>query len=229
MIKSAALALLIGFAVSGLSATASAKTLTTTVRVTAGHPSVVLGPLVHKTKCPAWPSGTGLLSDGDFSEAKYPGSSYTTLYYRHGVPGWFGETANLCGSEFQTPYGVCSIDVGGGASGGQIIHHFPRPQDHATYTLTFLLSGNGACGPTVKALDLLVWGRHGGFEQTFTWDTSNGNDAQHGAFGMESWQFTIIKEPQLALYARTSDDCGPVVAAFSLTQNPSKGIRGVRL
>src|ERR1700722_19855666 len=66
--------------------------------------------------CPAWPAGSGLLADGDFSGAPYPGPSWITLKKGERIgPRWkvVRNTIDFVGGYFATPSGVCSIDLDG--------------------------------------------------------------------------------------------------------------------
>jgi Protein of unknown function (DUF642) len=84
------------------------------------------------------------------------------------------------------------------------------------YTVTFLFSGNGKAGPTVKVMEVSA------AEQTqqFTWDTSNNNNAQNGDYQIESWTF-MANGPKARLSFRSLDPkkspSGPVIAAISVT------------
>jgi len=177
-------------------------------------------------KCPRWSGGSGMLHDGDFSEAPYPGSSWIT--YGRGVkfaPRWTvrRRTIDFVGGYFAPPQGVCSIDLDGDFALGSIgkIAHEPFDTVEGTrYTVTFLFSGNGFSAPTVKTMVV----RAAGQSQIFTWNVSNGNDAQNGDFQTESWTFTALG-PKTRLEFASHDParscCGPVIAAIAVELAPS--------
>jgi choice-of-anchor C domain-containing protein len=171
--------------------------------------------------CPAYPGGTGLLVDGDFSQATDPGSSLPTFKNGHTfAPDWvvFHKNINLYGSTAWNPQtGFCSVDVDGQKPGG-IEHSAFATTTGATYTVSFLLSGNGACGPTVKQMLIGAAGQ----SQQFTWDISNSNDAQHNQWAPESWSFQANSSSAVLTFLSQDpkrNACGPVVAAISVTQN----------
>jgi hypothetical protein len=81
----------------------------------------------------------------------------------------------------------------------------------AAYIVTFLLSGNGHCAPTIKTVNVSADGQ---FTQ-FTWNISNNNDAQHGQYQQEQWQFTATHSTTRLTF--NSQDpkrsgCGAVIA-----------------
>ena len=89
---------------------------------------------------------------------------------------------------------------------------------NAAYTVSFLLSGDNQCPPTIKTVQVEAAGQ----SQTFTWDVSNGNDAEHGVFGAETFAFTgssATTTLQFSSLRSKRSGCGPVVAAISVTQN----------
>jgi Protein of unknown function (DUF642) len=179
-----------------------------------------------KTFCPTSPNGSGLLEDGDFSQARYPGPNW--IVFGKGqkfAPRWkvAKETVDFVGGYFLTPNGVCSVDLDGDATNpmgsiGSIAHSPFATVSGLAYTATFLFSGNGFNAPTVKTMVVSAAGQ----SQQFTWDTSSGNDAEHGVFQIESWSFTAVG-PTTKLKFTSLDPkkscCGPVVAAISVTQN----------
>jgi hypothetical protein len=174
--------------------------------------------------CPAWPSGSGLLVDGDFSQATYPGSSWIT--FRKGAkfaPLWRVDkhTIDFVGGYFKTPSGVCSIDLDGdfeiGSIGGVTHAAFPTVS-RSTYTVSFLFSGNGFGAPTIKTMRVSAAGQ----SQEFTWNVSSGNDAQNGVFQVESWSFVAAGSRTWLTFGSLDPKrscCGPVIAAVAVTRN----------
>jgi hypothetical protein len=176
-------------------------------------------------KCAAWPSGSGILSDGDFHGALLPNTYQTYPKGLRFAPGWVvsKRTIDVVSNnpgEFNAPNGVCSIDLDGTNVGG--IRHFPIPTTpSASYTLSFLFSGNGVDNgcprPTIKTMRVDA----GNQSETLTWDISNNNDAQHGVYQPETFGFTGTgSETKLRFTSLDrGSSCGPVVAAVSVTQN----------
>jgi choice-of-anchor C domain-containing protein len=176
------------------------------------------------TTCPAYSGGSGLLADGDFSQAPYPGSMWVT-YYRGATfaPDWevTRKSIDFAGGYFDTPEGLCSVDLDGDLSLGGIVHAPFATVSGTKYEVTFLFSGNGFSVPTVKTM----LAKAAGQSAQFTWDVSGGNDAKNGDFLTESFTFTADR-PETRLTFRSQDPkgscCGPVVAAISVTPAGSR-------
>jgi hypothetical protein len=173
-----------------------------------------------QANCPVYSGGTGILSDGDFSQVVDPGTNLPT--YAKGTvfaPDWVvtKHTIDLYGSSaWRAGTGYCSVDVDGTPGPGGIRHAPFATIQGAQYTVTFLFSGNGACGPTVKTMVI----KSGGQSATFTWDLTSEGDAQNGNWAQESWTFTAQKPTATVLFAskdHPKGNCGPVVAAVSVT------------
>jgi Protein of unknown function (DUF642) len=219
------------WSVAALSVVASVLLPETVVGAAAtfGHRIVQPMRLHGASNCPAAPGGSGILTDGDFSQAPYPG---THVNYRKGqmlAPDWFVTRHNIdfSGTDFNTPGGLCMIDLDGTRNGGRhsvgAVAHAPIPTTPgAMYTLTFLFSANGcAPGPTIKVMRIQA-----GHERTdFQWDISNGHDAEHGDYDQESWTFTAT-DSYTRLSFRSLDpepsNCGPVIGALSLIQGTNQ-------
>jgi hypothetical protein len=185
------------------------------------HPS-----LFGKARCPAWPGGTGLLRDGDFSSAIDPG---TYNYWYRGEPfarGWRVTKRSIALVDGQTywqaPNGVCSVDLDGNSWAGAI-HTTVATTPSTGYTMTFEFSGNGDCGWEQPVRTMKV--QAAGQSETLTWDTSNGNDSHHGVWLSEPFNFTatstktridfVSLDPKIK--PLNKPHCGPVVAAVSVT------------
>lgn len=183
----------------------------------------------NTTKCARWPGGSGLLRDGDFREAAYPtgaGSIDTFVKGQKFAPSWVvtnGSIDFVGSAYFEPPHGVCSIDLDGttpGSSGGRVvgvIAHAPfKTTKKRSYTVTFLFSGNGACGPTVKKMKVAT--ENG--SKIFKWNISSGHDAQSGHFAPLKWTFRAgssqTKLTFSSLDKPKTNQCGPVVAAVSV-------------
>jgi hypothetical protein len=176
--------------------------------------------------CAPSPSGSGILADGDFSAAPDPGQGEIGL--RKGTefaPDWIvsgPKTIDFYGPEnpfWQAPNGVCNVDLDGTPGPGGIAHSAFATTKGAAYTVTFMLSGNGACAPTVKTVIVKTYGDQ---FATFTWDTSNGHDAQHGFWSPETWGFTAVRPLMKVVFASQDSpkgNCGAVIAAISVTKS----------
>jgi len=173
-----------------------------------------------RADCPVWSGGTGILADGDFSRTTDPGTGFPT--YQRGVhfaPDWrvTGRTIDFAGSSaWKQNTGYCSIDLDGTPGPGGIRHSAFATQPNEPYSVTFLFSGNGSCAPTIKSMLVSAANQ----STTFTWDITNGNDAQHGVWLPESWTFRAnATTTTLAFQSQDAPgNCGPVVAAISVTQ-----------
>lgn len=183
--------------------------------------------MVPNQNCPAVAGGTGTLTDGDFSGAADPGGGLPTFGRGSAfAPDWVvtKRTIDLYGSTaWPNLDGLCSVDLDGTPGRGGIKHAAFATNPGTAYNVTFVFSGNGACGPTVKTLKIKATG---GQTTQMTWDVSNGNDAQHGAFTIPSWQFTAKTTATILSFTSLDTghgNCGPVVTAISV--NPASGAR----
>jgi len=174
--------------------------------------------------CPPLSGGTGILADGDFSQAEQPGPHGETFF--HGqifAPSW--EVTKRAVDLYASDYGygidgLCSIDLDGSLVrnplGGIRSDGFKTTKGQ-TYILRFLFSGNGYCTPTVKTMKVSVPKL---FTQ-YTWDTSGGNDVQNGDYSPETWNFKAAHT--ITQITFTSEDpkgsfCGPMVAGLALAR-----------
>lgn len=142
------------------------------------------------TNCPKLSGGTGILTDGDFSQATQPGSTLGFSKGQSFAPGWHvtKNTIDFVSSTYWNMNGLCSVDINGG-NNGAFAHKGLATTAGAKYTVTFFLSGNGDGGPAVKHVKVSAAGQ----STTFTWDTSGGNDPRHGKFAKKTWSFTAAK------------------------------------
>jgi len=176
----------------------------------------------NKHDCPTWPTGTGILKDGDFHRQVNPGRGYYE-YWRGSVfaAGWQPvkrgsiDFNGSTGWGSQPPNGVCTIDMDGLSAGTIRTKPFATTPS-AGYTATFILSGNGFCPPQIKGLRISATGQ----SQEYTWDISGGNDASNGVWVAETWGFTAVST-STSLTVQSLDPkqshCGPVVGAFAVT------------
>ncbi len=171
------------------------------------------------TKCPKAAHGTGILTDGDFSGAAYPGEYVTYGRSKKFAPDWTvtGQSIDLVGSYFDTPDKLCSIDLDGTPGPGGMTHDTFATVKNAKYTLTFLFSGNGDCAPNIKKMVVDA----GGKSTTFLWDLKDGS-AESGKYKRETWTFTA-PTTSTELHIASDDPpgyCGPVVADIALAKAP---------
>jgi choice-of-anchor C domain-containing protein len=182
--------------------------------------------IADASACPALAGGTGMLTDGDLSERSDPHRKLPT-YKKHQsyAPDWTVAKGNInvYGTRAWGPrVGYCSVDLDGQLVGTVV--HAPFATNSSTrYTVTFTMSGNGACGPTVKQMEVEA----GDQSQQFSWDISSGHNANNGVWAAESWTFTADgSATQLAFVSEDTpkdNACGPVIADVAV--NPVGSLR----
>jgi hypothetical protein len=169
--------------------------------------------------CPKLAGGTGILPDGDFSQATNPGDQYP-LYYKGQVfaPYWevSRKNVNLDGSTWANVDGLCNVDLDGNVPGVINSSAFPT-KPGASYTLSFVLSGNGYGPPTIKAMKVSIDKQ---FKQ-FTWNTYGGNDAENGDWKTVTWKFRVTGRLSVLNFA--SEDpkgsgFGAVIAGIAIAK-----------
>jgi hypothetical protein len=182
-------------------------------------------PITPQANCPSAPAGSGILPDGDFSRAPQPGGNGDVVYSQGQLfaPSWevTNGTIDFNSSTFWNMAGLCSVDLDGNNAGGIKITAFATKR-HVSYTVTFLLSGNGCCGggnpPVVKTMKIQAAGQ----SAVFTWDTSNNNDVEHGIYAQRTWGFKArsdLTDLQFLSLDNQTSTRGAVVAAISVTRN----------
>ena len=179
-------------------------------------------PASSSENCPALSGGTGILLDGDFSQVVDTGTQSPTWYKGQVfAPGWEVSKGNI---DFggSTDYGagldgLCSVDLDGLYTVGGIRSSAFHTKGGATYTLSFLMSGNGHCAPTVKHMKVQIDHQF----TTYTWDTSSGNDIQNGDWLTETWQFRATKLSTLTFVSQDpkGSSCGVVIGAIAITKD----------
>ncbi len=112
---------------------------------------------------------------------------------------------------------MCGVDLDGYSPGGIKSAPFPT-KPGASYTLSFLFSGNGETGPTVKKMVVEVDRQ----SSLFSWKITNGNDAQNGDYLTETWGFKATKNYSVIKF--TSKDprgsaSGPVIGGMAIMAN----------
>jgi hypothetical protein len=180
-------------------------------------------PVSSSGDCPANTSGTGILPDGDFSQAPDLGDAF--IEPKKGyvfAPSWEVAKRNIDfnGSTFWDVGGFCSVDLDGNNAGGIVTSAFAT-QRGANYTVTFLLSGNGGEGkgnpPVVKTMKIEAANQF----TVFTWDTANDNDAEHGKYAAQTWQFkakSSLTSLRFTSLDHKSSSRGAIVAAIAITE-----------
>jgi hypothetical protein len=177
--------------------------------------------------CPALQGGTGLLRDGDFSQAQEPRGNGDSLYLKGTVfaPGWEVSKGNI---DFLSPsfwhlLGLCSVDLDGNSTGGITASAFVAKP--GMYWLSSYLSANGACPPTVKTMKVEVDKQFFGF----TWNTAGGRDIQVGDWIQEAWHFYARRLSTVHFISQDprGSGCGIVLAGIAVTKRlPASAISG---
>jgi choice-of-anchor C domain-containing protein len=183
----------------------------------------VPGPDGHKLpKCQASPSGSGLLYDGDFQLMPDIGAHYSEYFAGEPfAPEWRVTRGSIdfngsTGWGPAAPNNACTVDLDG-INPGAIKSKSFATLPSATYTVTFLFSGNGGAPPQIKTLDVEAAGQ----SARFTWDQSAG-DAEHGNWTTQTWSFTATSSKTSVTFVSRDpqDDArGPIVGDISVTQS----------
>jgi len=173
-------------------------------------------------ECPALSGGTGILPDGDFSQGENAGTSSPTWYKGQiFAPDWEVSKGNIdfAGS---TAYGagldgLCSVDLDGYYTVGGIRSSGFRTKKGAKYTLSFLLSGNGHCSPTIKRMKVEMDHQFA----AYSWNISSGYDVQNGDYATETWQFRAERLSTLTFVSQDpkGSSCGAVVGGIVITKD----------
>lgn len=185
-------------------------------------PSMVArAPLASSAHCPQYRKGSGLLSDGDFHEAKNPGPYYLTFSKGQSLAPFWKVTKlniNLAGTMFWNFDGLCSVDLDGQSAVGAIAHHGFATKKGALYTVSFLMSGNSYCGSAVKKMKVVA----GDKSVLYKWDTSGGHSIQYGIVAPRHFQFTATAQTTTLVFDSLDEagsGCGPVIGAIALTKS----------
>jgi Protein of unknown function (DUF642) len=172
--------------------------------------------------CPALTGGTGILPDGDFSQATNPGDhgpGYAKGYSF--APDWVVSKGNInfdgTGVWGDGLSGYCSVDLDGYEPGGIKTNRFSTEQG-ASYTLSFDLSGNCGGQPKIKNVQISI------DEQVaqYTWNTASSNCAGNGDYTTESWGFKATKQTAILKVTSLDAKCcgyGPVIEQIVITKN----------
>lgn len=170
--------------------------------------------------CPKLSGGTGILPDGDFSQGTDWGKQVPL--YRKGqvfAPDWevSEKNINFNGSKWGNVDGLCTVDLDGNVPGAIRTSAFSTMPGRS-YTVSFLLSGNGYGPPTIKTMKLSVAKQF----TSYTWNISSGNDALDGDWLQESWQFKATGHSSVLAFA--SEDpkgsvWGAVIGGIAVKRN----------
>ena len=169
--------------------------------------------------CPKYSKGSGILVDGDFHDVADPASYATFSKGQHLAPKWTvtANTVDLAGTTFWNFDHLCSVDLDGTSAVGGIEHSGIATQKGATYSLTFLMSGNSYCGATIKKMQV----SGGNKNVVFKWNDANGNSVEYGKFKRRQMTFAAAG-PSTTLKLTSLDaagsGCGPVIGALSVTR-----------
>jgi Protein of unknown function (DUF642) len=171
------------------------------------------------TYCPSMPRGSGLLPDGDFSQAAQPGGDVVEYKGDVFAPDWIVTKGDVdfLDSTYWDMAGLCSIDIDGYFATGGIESTGFVTKKGAHYTLSFVLSGNGNCPPTVKQMKVEA----SGSSTIVDWNTAGGFDVQDGNYSLVNWPFTAQKSTtEIAFISQDpkASSCGAVIAGIEVTK-----------
>ncbi len=164
-----------------------------------------------------------MLRDGDFHEAVDPGGGYLTFSKGQRPAASWKVTLlniNLSGTTFWNFDHLCSVDLDGESAVGGIEHHSFPTHKGATYTVSFLMSGNSYCASTVKKMMVSV----GNQTAVFKWNISNGHSVENGVVEPRHLKFTAVSSTSTLKFTsldRTGSGCGPVIGAIGVTKSSS--------
>lgn len=169
--------------------------------------------------CPRYSKGSGILADGDFRAMADPATYLTFSKGQHLAPKWTvtTRTVDLAGTTFWNFDHLCSVDLDGTSAVGAIQHTGIATQKGATYSLTFLMSGNSYCGATIKKMKVIA----GNKSVVFKWNDANGNSVEYGKFGRRHMTFTASGQTAALKFISldaAGSGCGPVIAAVAVTK-----------
>lgn len=181
--------------------------------------TVLLRPFAGAAHCPGYSRGSGLLVDGDFRGVADPPSYMTFSKGQHPAPKWTvtTRTVDLAGTTFWNFDHLCSVDLDGTSAVGGIEHSGIATQKGATYSLTFLMSGNSYCGATIKKMKVIA----GNKSVVFKWNDANGNSVEYGKFARRHMTFTAAAQTSALKFISldaAGSGCGAVIGAIAVTK-----------
>lgn len=162
------------------------------------------------------PAGAAeLIVNGNFEQGRNPGSFATLRPGDQSMTGWTvaGTTVDYIGTYWRGADGGRSVDLDGTPGPGAIVQNIgTRPG--SVYVFTFMLSGNGDCGPDVKRMQAIA----GVAARSFVVDTNRISVAKR-RWVRESFTFrataALTRITLRSLDAPTN--CGAVVDDVSVT------------
>jgi hypothetical protein len=178
-------------------------------------------PLASSSHCPQYAKGSGLLSDGDFHQAKNPGAYYLTFSKGQSLAPFWKVTKlniNFVGTMFWNFDGLCSVDLDGQSAVGGVAYHSFATKKGAFYTVSFLMSGNSYCAATVKKMKAVA----GNKSVLFKWDTAGGHSVQYGVVARRHFEFIAAASTTGLVFDsldQAGSGCGPVIGAVAVTKN----------
>ena len=157
-----------------------------------------------------------LVSNGSFELGNYGGGNWEYLPNGYtNITDWTigGHSVDRVGQYWYASDGVLSVDLNG--SGAGTLSQDLATSPGAIYTASFDLSGNRACGATLKTLDVSA----GATTEAFSWNATVSPAVPAMDWVSESFPFTAISGTTTLMFATTiGGACGPVIDNVSVTQ-----------
>jgi len=174
-------------------------------------------------------AGAAAFTNGSFETGPAPGGFITLSAGDTSITGWTvrADSIDYIGTYWTAADGTRSLDLSGDAAGGiqQTFDTVPG----WTYTVTFYLAGNPACGSAVKGLDV---GASGGPTVHYTFDTTGHTTSAMG-WQQETYAFVATgTATTLSFQSTEPSPCGPAldnVAVSATPPVPALGGGGVAL
>ena len=183
-------------------------------RLIAGGAAAASALILSGFTSPAW--AASIVSNGSFENGTDPGVFTTVHPGDTNITDWTVVSGDVdyIGTYWQASDGQRSIDMTGDTPGA-IRQTIPTIAG-ALYTVSFDLSGNPACGPSLKTLNVDT----GGAPNTFTYDTAvHGNTLTDMMYEPMSFDFTATgTSTPLTFTSLTPGFCGPALDNVSVTQ-----------
>jgi choice-of-anchor C domain-containing protein len=158
------------------------------------------------------------ITNGSFENGTFSGALWDTLYPGStNITGWTIESGSvdLTGSYWPASDGSLSIDLSGQGPGA--ISQALATTVGNTYTVTFDLSGNPACGPAVKTGTVSATG---GSTDAFSYDTAAaGNTLSDMKWVGQTYSFVATAaSTTLTFTSTTGTTCGPALDNVDVTE-----------
>ncbi|MBA2718847.1 MAG: choice-of-anchor C family protein [Chloroflexi bacterium] len=158
------------------------------------------------------------ITNGSFENGTFAGGSWNTLHPGStNIDGWTIESGSVdwTGSYWPASDGVLSIDLSGSEPGA--ISQALATTIGNTYTVTFDLSGNPACGPALKTMTVAATGAS---TEAFSYDISvAGNTLADMKWTNRSYSFVATTTATtLTFTSTTAGSCGPAIDNVVVTE-----------